>query len=119
MKGGKDGMEERGLACDLEAIDPADRADHVDLARRLLGPAALAREERPDGFRLRFAGSDYPAVARFVGNESRCCPFLRFVIEVAPGGGEVWLEVEGPAGAREIVQAALDGLPGSPGGPPT
>ena len=46
----------------------------------------------------------------FVDLERRCCAFLRFELTVEPGGGPVWLELTGPPGTREFLQAELDGV---------
>ena len=49
-------------------------------------------------------------LATFVDLERRCCAFLRFELTVEPDGGPVWLELTGPPGAREFLQAELDGV---------
>ena len=62
--------------------------------------------DRPDGYALRFAADDYAAITQFIDNERRCCPFLRFVLEVPPGGDPIRLEITGPEGARDVLRAA-------------
>lgn len=75
-----------------------------DLVRR-----ADAREETPQGQRLRFrpAEDTLAAIARVVDAERQCCRFLRFEITVEPGEGPMWLELSGPPGAREFIEAML------------
>ena len=101
------------LACVPGAIAPEHRAAHFALAARLFGGATL-RERRPaesgDGYAFRFDAGELEAVARFVANERRCCPFLRFTIELVPDEGEsdaLWLRLTGPAGTREFLDAEL------------
>jgi hypothetical protein len=97
------------LACTPQAIPADEREGHFTLARELL---ARAHERRmaPHGVHLRYDAEDLPTVARFVENERRCCPFLRFSMELEPGGGALWLGMEGPAGTRELLEATLPEL---------
>jgi hypothetical protein len=69
---------------------------------------AVAREDLPDGVRLRFASGDWLAVAQTVEAERQCCRFLRFDIIVEPGGGPICLSLSGPAGTREFLTALID-----------
>lgn len=77
----------------------------ADLRRR-----AAAREELPDGHRLRFAADDgiLAVLAHAIDAERQCCRFLRFTLTVEPGEGPIVLDLTGPAGAREFVAAMLD-----------
>ena len=95
------------LACVPGAIPPAERAAHFDLAGRLFGGAVRERRDLPDGYAFRFDAESLEQVARFVANERRCCPFLSFTVEVAPGAGPVWLHLTGPAGTRQLLDAEL------------
>ena len=94
------------VACDLGAIDPAGRSAHFLLVRRLLGEARREVLELPDGLAFRFGEEDYDALASLIAEERRCCPFFRFVLDVAPGRGPVWLRVTGPPGAKSILETA-------------
>jgi hypothetical protein len=102
------------VACDLMAIEAAQREGHHALAEKLLGPGIQEIIDRRDGFALRFAADDYVAVTRFVDNERRCCPFFRFALDVAPRGGPIWLEITGPEGAKDALRAAVR-WPDAPG----
>jgi hypothetical protein len=97
------------LACDLTAIETGQREGHRALAEGVLGHAAQEIVDRPDGYALRFGAEDYAAITRFVDNERRCCPFLRFVLDVAPGRGPIWLQITGPEGAKAVLRAAVGG----------
>jgi hypothetical protein len=71
---------------------------------------AESRDKTSDGLRLRFRASSetLELVARAVDAERRCCRFLRFAIVVEPDGGPVFLDLSGPPGTREFLDALLD-----------
>ena len=90
-----------------------------------LGPAALkARKEGlltrvvrlsrqtvklPEGYRFEFepkAGT-LRAIADMIDAERQCCRFLRFRLTVEPGAGPIRLDVTGPDGTREFLEALL------------
>lgn len=95
------------LACVPGAIDPAERAGHFELIAHLFGSLAERREALPDGYAFRFPADALEQVARFVANERRCCPFLRFVLELPPGGDALWLRLTGPEGTAALLDAEL------------
>ena len=97
---------EEPVACDLGALDPAGRAAHLPLVRRLLGEARREVVELPDGLAFRFGEEDYTALVELIAQERRCCPFFRFVLDIAPGRGPVWLRITGPPGAKSILETA-------------
>jgi len=95
------------LICVPWAIPTAERRKHFDLARELFSARALERRELPDGYAIRFARDDLEAVARFIANERLCCPFLQFEVRVEQDAGPLWLQMTGPQGTREVLQAEL------------
>ncbi|HKG93941.1 MAG TPA: hypothetical protein VKA84_18675 [Gemmatimonadaceae bacterium] len=97
------------LACVPGAIPTADRPAHFALAARLFGDASRERCALPDGYAFRFEPDALEQVARFVANERKCCPFLTFTIALAAGGGPLWLQLTGPVGTREFLDAELAG----------
>lgn len=92
------------IACDLGAIDPAGRATHLPLVQRLLGEARHEVVDLPDGLAFRFGEEHYAALVELVARERRCCPFFRFVLDVAPRRGPVWLRITGPPEARAVLE---------------
>ena len=100
-------MTELPVACTLtpEALRARRSGLLSDLLRR-----ADAREDLPEGLRLRFAPTAEPlaTIASAVEAERHCCRFLRFEITVEPDGGPVLLELTGPAGTREFIGALLE-----------
>jgi hypothetical protein len=102
------------LACVPSAIAASERSQHFSLARQLLRELAEERQELANGYAWRFRASLFQAIARFVANERKCCPFASFELTIAPAEGPIWLRLTGPEGTREVLQAEL-GLPGSCG----
>ena len=96
----------RALACSLDAIPAEQREAHVALATDLFSRPAPPRRELPDGYEFRFPASRIEALARFIVNERRCCPFVNFELLVG-ASDDVRLRMTGPPGAREVLQAEL------------
>lgn len=86
-----------------------------ELAERRAGLLAELRRHRQeirwlaDGATFRYASATavVDLLTEFVRLESRCCPFLRFRLTVDPAGGASWLELTGPSGTREFLEAQL------------
>lgn len=102
-----DSIEFPAIACVPDAIDSIDRAAHFELARNLLSGCTTTRESLPNGVAFRLPADSLEAIARFVTNERKCCPFLTFDIKVEPRGGAVLLSMTGPVGTREVLEAEL------------
>jgi hypothetical protein len=97
------------IACDLTAIEPAERSAHQALAGHLLREAVLETRELVDGYAFRFPAELYPEIVGFIANERRCCAFFTFALEVAPDHGPIWLRITGPEGVKAILQGATGG----------
>lgn len=95
------------LACTPDAIPAAERADHFARLTRLFTDAVRAREALPDGYAYRFDADAFDELVRWISRERRCCPFLGFVLELAPGNGDIVLRLTGPAGTRTFLDAEL------------
>jgi len=95
------------VACSL---DPATLKTRREGLLNALVRRADAREERPDGYRLRFAPSEdlLAFMARVIEAERRCCRFLRFHLTVDPDEGPIHLDLTGPSGTREFLAALFD-----------
>ena len=66
------------LACVPSAIPAAERAAHFALGRKLFTELAEERTDLPSGYAFRFRPDALVALARFVANERKCCPFVSF-----------------------------------------
>ncbi len=99
---------EPALACDLTAMDAEQRERYRALRRRLGEDYREARElEHGYAFRHSSEAEVLIALAEYVSLERLCCPFFDFAIEVGRSGGEVWLKMVGPEGAKAILEGAL------------
>lgn len=99
---------EPALACPVGAMDAEQRERYREL-RRLLGEDFLEACELDTGYAFRHSprADVLVALAEYVSLERLCCPFFDFAIEVGHGGGDVWLKMTGPEGAKGILQAAM------------
>lgn len=93
------------MACVPAGIPAAEREAHFALVERLV--RAAPRTDIPGGYAFTFAASAFDDVALFVGNERRCCPFLKFDIELAPSEGPLTLRLTGPQGTRVFLDAEM------------
>jgi hypothetical protein len=100
--------EEQPIVCDLTAIPATVREQHVVSAPRIFQAAQEIRE-LPNGyaFRLPNEAGTWMALANFVENERRCCPFWAFGLTVEPHGGPLWLQLTGVEGAKQLLETAL------------
>jgi hypothetical protein len=76
-----------------------------------LAERAARREPLDNGYRLRFDPSAdlLTAMAASIAAERQCCRFLTFRIVVQPDEGEISLDITGPAGTRDFLDALLSG----------
>lgn len=97
-----------GIACDLGAIAPGEREDHLTNAEAVLSGVEEIRETG-DGYAFRLpAEPDVLArVVRFIAYERRCCPFFRFSLTVEPTQADAWLELSGGSGVRAYLRTDL------------
>ena len=97
-------MRQLPVACELTPAEMTARRD--TLLPGLLAQAA-ERVPLPNGFRWRFAASGefLAAAAETMNTERQCCRFLRFVLIIEPDGGPIWLEITGPEGTAEFLEA--------------
>lgn len=100
------------IACDPEAIPREQRASHTVLARRLFGEqrgATVHHGAEVEGYEFEFEDALFDDLARWVANERRCCPFLRFTLDLHPAGGPIGLTMSGPEGTRAFIEAEMLG----------
>jgi hypothetical protein len=92
------------IACNLKALNPAERARHAALSEKLRA-AAVARQELPDGlsFRLNPSAMNLVELAGWVDAERRCCPFLDFQIALERESGGLQLSLTGRQGVKEFL----------------
>ena len=97
-------------ACDMTALDPSTRKRHGTVTR-VVFQAVEYVEELLDGYAFQLPRNTgvLSKTVEFVENESRCCPFFRFGIEVEPEDGPIWLRLTGPEGVQSFIAAEIGG----------
>jgi hypothetical protein len=94
------------IACNLGALDEAQRERRAELAARL---RSSVREILPtaDGYTLRLPSNDkiLLEIAEFVLLERRCCPFLSFQISLNEGDDAITVRLSGRDGVKEFLAA--------------
>ncbi len=88
------------IACTLKSEEFHRRECEVQEG---LMSRVIERVETDEGYAYWFAADVMPDIAEFIDLERQCCPFLDFRLSVPRGGGEVLLELFGPAGAKEFI----------------
>ena len=101
------------LACVADGIPAGERTAHFELAKRLFTTAVLQKRVLSDGYAYRFETEALDDLAHWMNNERRCCPFLKFVLELEPGKGDLWLSLTGPDGTHDFLDAELPAVPAS------
>jgi hypothetical protein len=103
---------ETDFVCDLSVLDEHEREQFASVTDALF---AAVREtcELENGFAFRFLNQpdQLVQIAKFIGRESHCCPFLHFSLEVESSGGPVWLHISGAEGTKDFLQAELEQIP--------
>jgi hypothetical protein len=103
------------LACNLDAFDPSE-LPRYRRARQAVHAAVRDISELADGYRLNLGtGADtFLTAAEWIALERRCCPFLRFALELTDEG-QVWLSLTGADGVKAFLGDAIrpQRLPGA------
>jgi hypothetical protein len=102
------GMSDTPALCIPAAIPPAERPAHFALAMRLFLWQAQEHAKLKDGHAFRFPSDSLEAVARFITNERKCCPFIAFEVTLAPAAASFWLRMTGPEGTRQALDTVLN-----------
>jgi hypothetical protein len=89
----------------MSALSAHERVQHGALTNGVTA-SIRALDELPDGYRFILDDSVSIAdVGAWISLEARCCPFLRFVLDVA--AGVVSLELRGAEGVKEFIRVEL------------
>jgi hypothetical protein len=96
------------IACDLNALSPEERQRRFTLVKEF-ARTVTARKELPDGFEMTMdpAKLHLPSLAEWIALEQRCCPFLRFTLDIGPGGCVARIALTGSEGVKEFLRAEM------------
>ena len=106
--------KESPLACDMSAIEPDRREQHIATAGQVFR-AIMDIQELPDGYAFCLPNEPDTLLkaAEFISLERLCCPFLGFVLEIEPEVGSVWLRLTGREGVKAFIREEVSGLLGN------
>ncbi len=96
------------IVCRMDVLSADERSRRSEVASMLRGRLA-ERSETREGIAFRWLSDDsiLPLLAEFVSLESRCCPFIRFRIEVEAEGGPIELHLGGRDGVKDFLAATF------------
>jgi hypothetical protein len=98
--------QESPIACRMSALTPEQHARRRELVS-LLRPVVGQIVAMPDGYALRLPDKDDVLLqaTELVTLERRCCPFLKFQIEIEAEEGGAWLRLTGREGVKDFLAA--------------
>jgi hypothetical protein len=95
------------LFCQLGALDAQERNRQIQLHNELRR-AIVESREHANGYAFRISPDlSLMEVAEWISNESKCCPFFDFLLNVQPGGA-VWLKLAGREGIKPFMKVELN-----------
>src|SRR5262245_39412588 len=98
------------LACNMNIFTPVQRENHIRNTIQLIH-GILGIRELKHGYEFTFPKeAEYISnIAEFISNESLCCPFLEFNLNVSPVDKSISLSLTGPAGTQEFLREEFSG----------
>ena len=92
--------------CNTKALTPAERARHKQLSEKMeVARKAVVETEKGYEFQFSPAGVSLAELAEWVGQESKCCPFFDFHIDLEEQGSLLCLRLTGQEGVKEFIRA--------------
>jgi hypothetical protein len=91
--------------CNMKALNPAERAQHMQLTEKLIA-ARKEIVEMPRGYEFQYRPSEVSVVelAGWVTTEAKCCPFFNFHIDLEREGNLVCLGLTGEDGIKAFIR---------------
>jgi hypothetical protein len=96
------------IACRMDALSPQQRSRRSEILD-LIRPRVYRVSETTDGVQFEWrGGDDLPAlIGEFVVLESRCCPFIRFTMDVEAERGPILLRLGGREGVKDFLRSTF------------
>lgn len=68
------------------------------------------KKELPNGYAFKFAGTDkmLDELTEFIKTERECCDFFTFNLSIGGDKNEIWLELTGADGVKDIIKTELE-----------
>jgi hypothetical protein len=92
--------------CNIKALTAEERAHHKQLSEKLMA-ARKATVETDRGYEFQFGPQDatLAELADWVVNESKCCPFFDFHIDLENEGKLICLRLTGEEGIKQFIRS--------------
>ena len=92
--------------CNVKALSSEERAHHKQLGEKLMA-ARKATVDMVNGYEFQFGPGDatLAELADWVVNESKCCPFFDFHIDLENEGKLICLRLTGEEGIKQFIRA--------------
>lgn len=92
--------------CNIKALNASERVRHEKLTDKLV-PRETELKETSSGYEFRINPSivSLQEVAEWVANESKCCPFFDFQIDLRNEGKLLFLRLSGEEGVKAFIRA--------------
>ena len=96
------------FVCDMSAMTPIERQQHIATTREVFGAVQEIRE-LPNGYSFRLADEEgiFMQAAAFLSKERLCCPFFGFGIEIEPKGGGGVVRADRSRGSETVHQGGV------------
>lgn len=96
------------FVCRLDALTSEERKQYGEFRAELQRATAQVTEDA-EGYTFHYAPAVTPAaIIRWVEMERKCCPFLRFTLDITEEGGPSRLRIWGVPGVKAFVAAELE-----------
>lgn len=98
------------IVCDPSSITADERERWVSILIPQLYGAVKEIKALPDGYALRLpVNRDILLLAaEELDIDRRCCPFVRYTLEIEPAGGPLWLTMTGGQGIKEFLWISFE-----------
>jgi hypothetical protein len=95
--------------CNIKALTPEERAHHKQLSEKLMA-ARQEIVEMEKGYEFQFSPKDVTLaeLADWVVDESKCCPFFDFHIDLEKEGKLICLRLTGEEGIKQFIRAEFE-----------
>jgi hypothetical protein len=96
------------FVCRLDGLTSEERNQYGELRAKLQQATAQVAEDA-EGYTFHYAAAVTPAaIIRWVEMERKCCPFLRFTLDVAEEDGPSRLRIWGAPGVKAFVATEME-----------
>jgi hypothetical protein len=96
------------FACRVGALTPREQQERQALIERLAHETTHITEDE-GGYTFDYSADVAPTIlTTWIEMERKCCPFLRFTMEISENAGPVRLRVWGVTGVKAFIAAELN-----------